>query len=103
MTTTKPPKGNKMSITTEPEQPAIVVVNLVTYMGGAQIRRPGPKEATLVRVEVGECLPPDVPPAKVAHLVSIGLVTPVKVELNAEQVAQARAAAATHLAEKGNN
>ena len=102
MTTTKPPKGNKM-FTPDPEQPAIVVVNLVSYAGGAQIRRPGPKEATLARIEVGECLPPDVPPAKVAHLVSMGLVTPIKVELNADQVAQARAAATASLAEKGNN
>ena len=101
--TTSKGTNNTMSITTQPEQPAIVVVNLVSYAGGAQIRRPGPKEATLARIEVGECLPPDVPPAKVAHLVSMGLVTPIKVELNADQVAQARAAATASLAEKGNN
>lgn len=103
MTTTKPPKGtNHMSTTIQPEQPAIVVVNLVTYMGGAQIRHPGPKEATLVRVDAGDCLPPGVPSAKVAHLVSMGLVTPIAVELTPDQVAQARAAATASLTKENS-
>ena len=98
--TTSKGTNNTMSITTQPEQPAIVVVNLVSYAGGAQIRRPGPKGATLAHVPAGDCLPPDLPAATVAHLIDIGLVTPVTVELNAEQVARARAAAATRLAQK---